>query len=44
MDYQELWARLGRPSPERFHAALQKRGIVSPGVAWFRENVYAKDP
>ena len=42
-NYLELWARLGRPSPERFHAALLKRGIVSPGVAWFRENVYSKD-
>ena len=41
-DYIALWAKLGRPSPERFHAALKKRGIVSPGVKWFRENFYTE--
>jgi hypothetical protein len=41
-NYLELWAKLGRPSAERFHAALLKRGIVSPGAAWFRENVIQK--
>lgn len=42
-DYLALWTKLGRPSPERFNAALRKRGIVSPGVAWFRDNIYKKD-
>ena len=42
-DYLGLWVKLGRPSPERFHAALLKRGVASPGVAWFRENIYNKD-
>ena len=42
-DYLALWAKLGRPSPERFHAALRKRGIVSPGADWFRKNIYEKE-
>ena len=41
-DYFALWAKLGRPSPERFHAALRKRGIVSPGAEWLRKNVFAE--
>jgi hypothetical protein len=41
-DYVALWTKLGRPSPERFHAALKKRGIVSPGVEWFRKNFYSE--
>ena len=41
-DYFALWAKLGRPSPERFHAALRKRGVVSPGAEWFRKNVHSE--
>lgn len=40
VDYHELWVRLNRPSPERFQAALKKRGLVSPGIAFLREHFY----
>ena len=42
-DYLGLWVKLGRPSPDQIHAALLKRGVASPGAAWFRENTYKKD-
>jgi len=40
VDYQALWVRLNRPSPERFQAALKKRGIPAPGVAFLREHFF----
>ena len=41
-DYLALWTKLGRPSAERFHAALRTRGIVSPGAQLFKDNVLAE--